>query len=57
MLIMDELIASQAPETGELEFKGTLPLAPIKGQPATADRWIEKGDRVGTTLVISYWLR
>nr|WP_233285659.1 ATP-binding protein [Bradyrhizobium acaciae] len=31
-----------------MEFKGTLPFVPTRGQPAAvADRWIEKGDRVG----------
>jgi hypothetical protein len=44
---LDELIAAEARETGELEFKGMLPFVPTKGQPATADRWIEKGDRIG----------
>lgn len=44
---LDALIASEARETGELEFKGTLPFVPTKGQPATSDRWIEKGDRIG----------
>ena len=44
---LDALIASAARETGELEFKGTLPFVPTKGQPAVADRWIEKGDRLG----------
>lgn len=44
---LDALIASEARETGELEFKGSLPFVPTKGQPTTADRWIEKGDRVG----------
>jgi hypothetical protein len=36
-----------ARETGELEFKGTLPFVPTKGQPEVSDRWIEKGDRIG----------
>ncbi len=44
---LDDLIRVAARETGELEFKGALPFAPTKGQPATADRWIEKGDRIG----------
>ncbi|TWB89293.1 putative DNA-binding protein [Bradyrhizobium macuxiense] len=44
---LDALIASEARETGELEFKGSLPFVPTKGQPAAADRWIEKGDRLG----------
>lgn len=44
---LDQLIAAEARETDELEFKGTLPFVPTKGQPAIADRWIEKGDRVG----------
>jgi Putative DNA-binding domain len=44
---LDDLIRVAARETGELEFKGALPFAPIKGQTATADRWIEKGDRIG----------
>jgi hypothetical protein len=34
-------------ETSELEFKGTLPFQAQRGQPQTADRWIERGDRVG----------
>ncbi|WP_157934089.1 helix-turn-helix domain-containing protein [Microvirga ossetica] len=38
---------AEARETNELEFKGTLPFKPEKGQPQTADRWIEKGDRIG----------
>ncbi|MET4207707.1 ATP-binding protein [Bradyrhizobium sp. LA2.1] len=44
---LDDLVRVAARETGELEFKGALPFVPIKGQPATADRWIEKGDRIG----------
>ena len=44
---LDDLIHAAARETGELEFKGALPFVPTKGQPAVADRWIEKGDRVG----------
>jgi hypothetical protein len=44
---LDDLIKSEARETGELEFKGSLPFVPTKGQSAVADRWIEKGDRVG----------
>jgi hypothetical protein len=44
---LEALIEAEARETGELEFKGTLPFKPTKGQPETADRWIEKGDRVG----------
>jgi hypothetical protein len=44
---LDHLVTVAARETGELEFKGTLPFAPIRGQPATTDRWIEKGDRIG----------
>jgi hypothetical protein len=44
---LDDLVESAARETGELEFKGALPFVPTKGQPATADRWIEKGDRIG----------
>jgi hypothetical protein len=44
---LKNLITAEARETGELEFKGTLPFQPQKGQPQTADRWFEKGDRVG----------
>ena len=44
---LDDLIVSATRETGELEFKGALPFVPTKGQPATSDRWIAKGDRVG----------
>jgi hypothetical protein len=44
---LENLITAGARETGELEFKGTLPFQPQKGQPQTADRWIEKGDRIG----------
>jgi predicted HTH transcriptional regulator len=44
---LDSLVQSEARETDELEFKGTLPFAPTKGQDAIADRWIEKGDRLG----------
>jgi hypothetical protein len=44
---LDDLVRVAARETGELEFKGALPFVPTKGQPAVADRWIEKGDRVG----------
>ena len=44
---LDDIIESEARETGELEFKGALPFLPIKGQPAVTDRWIEKGDRIG----------
>ncbi|SIN97083.1 Putative DNA-binding domain-containing protein [Bradyrhizobium erythrophlei] len=44
---LDDLIRVAARETGELEFKGALPFVPTKGQPAAADRWIEKCDRIG----------
>lgn len=44
---LEELCATEARETSELEFKGALPFQPTKGQPETADRWIAKGDRVG----------
>src|SRR5690349_14386052 len=44
---LEELVSAEARETDELEFKGTLPYQPQKGQPQTADRWIEKGDRIG----------
>jgi hypothetical protein len=44
---LDDLVRVAARETGELEFKGALPFVATKGQPATADRWIEKGDRIG----------
>ena len=51
---LDALIASEARETGELEFKGTLPFVPTKGQPATSDRWIEKGIASETTRAIRF---
>src|SRR5262245_33534096 len=41
------LVLVEARETGELEFKGDLPFQRQKGQPQVADRWIEKGDRIG----------
>jgi hypothetical protein len=44
---LDALVDAGARETGELEFKGTLPFQPQKNQPEKSDRWIEKGDRVG----------
>jgi hypothetical protein len=44
---LEALVDAEARETNELEFKGTLPFKPEKGQPQTADRWIEKGDRIG----------
>jgi predicted HTH transcriptional regulator len=44
---LDALVEAEARETNDLEFKGTLPFKPEKGQPQTADRWIEKGDRIG----------
>jgi hypothetical protein len=44
---LDALIDSESRETAELEFKGTLPFVRQKGQPQTADRWIENGDRIG----------
>jgi Putative DNA-binding domain len=44
---LQDLIDAEARETGELEFKGALPFQTQKGQSQTADRWIEKGDRVG----------
>ena len=44
---LGDLIRVATRETGELEFKGALPFVPTKGQPAAADRWIEKGDRIG----------
>src|SRR5947209_9262071 len=44
---LDDVIRVSARETGELEFKGALPFVPTKGQPVAADRWIEKGDRIG----------
>lgn len=43
-----DLVAHQTRETDELEFKGDLPFKPTKGQPQKADRWIEKGDSVGS---------
>ncbi|WP_187278948.1 ATP-binding protein [Methylobacterium sp. WL2] len=45
---LDALVEARARETNELEFKGDLPFKPTKGQPETADRWIEKGDGVGS---------
>jgi hypothetical protein len=44
---LEALVEAGARETGELEFKGSLPFQPQKNQPERADRWIEKGDRVG----------
>jgi hypothetical protein len=44
---LQALVDSAARETAVLEFKGELPFVPTKGHPETADRWIEKGDRVG----------
>jgi hypothetical protein len=44
---LQDLIDVEARETAELEFKGALPFQAQKGQSQTADRWIEKGDRVG----------
>ncbi len=44
---LNAIIEAGARETSELEFKGTLPFQPTKNQPEKADRWIEKGDRVG----------
>lgn len=44
---LEQLVASEARETNELEFKGALPFKPQKGQPEKHDRWVEKGDRVG----------
>lgn len=44
---IEELSISEARENSELEFKGTLPFIPQKGQAQTADRWIERGDRIG----------
>ena len=44
---LNALIEAAARETGELEFKGTLPFASSKGQASVADRWIERGDRIG----------
>lgn len=44
---LDDLIRSKSRETDDLEFKGTLPFQATKGQTATSDRWIEKGDRIG----------
>src|SRR4051812_29574716 len=41
------LVDAEARETGELEFKGSLPFQPQKGQPQTVDRWLERGDRIG----------
>src|SRR3954471_1277466 len=44
---LDTLIAREARETSELEFKGELPFKSERGQPQTQDRWVWKGDRVG----------
>lgn len=44
---LQHLVDVAALESRELEFKGTLPFQPQKGHPQTADRWIEKGDRIG----------
>ena len=44
---LNALIEAAARETGELEFKGTLPFASSKGQASVGDRWIERGDRIG----------
>src|SRR5262245_58097083 len=44
---LEDLAQGGARETEELEFKGALPVQAHKGQPQTADRWIEKGDRIG----------
>ncbi len=45
---LDALVLAKARETNELEFKGDLPFKPTKGQPETADRWIVKGDSLGS---------
>jgi hypothetical protein len=52
---LQRLIVAEARETAELEFKGSLPFQPQKGQPQTADRWIEKGDRVGDYARDEIW--
>jgi hypothetical protein len=44
---LQALVDARARETEVLEFKLTLPFTPRKGQPETADRWIEKGDAIG----------
>jgi hypothetical protein len=44
---LEALTAAESRETGELEFKGTLPARAEKGKPKQVDRWLEKGDRVG----------
>ena len=38
------LVDAGARETGLLEFKGTLP---VKGGPASEDRWFKDGDGIG----------
>jgi hypothetical protein len=42
-----ELVDIAARETDELEFKGDLPFQPTKNSASIADRWHEKGDRIG----------
>jgi hypothetical protein len=44
---LNDLVARAARETDELEFKGDLPFQLVKGSPSVADRWHEKGDRLG----------
>ena len=44
---LDALVAREARETSELEFKGELPFKSERGQAETKDRWIWKGDRIG----------
>jgi hypothetical protein len=43
---LEGLVEVGARETGELEFKVTLPCQPTKISSAKVDRWIETGDRV-----------
>lgn len=44
---LEELCATEARESSELEFKEALPFQQTKGQQDAADRWITRGDRVG----------
>ncbi|MGM4885298.1 AlbA family DNA-binding domain-containing protein [Tardiphaga sp. 604_B6_N1_1] len=44
---LEELVSLEARETDELEFKGDLPFQANRNNPSTADRWHERGDRIG----------
>jgi len=44
---LEHLVASGAPETGELEFKGMLPWRAAGREPHQPDGWTEDGDRIG----------